>query len=54
MEKDLIQKIKELLDNQEGLEETDWFINTLNEYVCTFKYNGNKYIITIEELERRN
>lgn len=51
MERDLITKIKTLIDNEPELEDATWFINMLSEYVCTFKYNGSKYIVTIEELE---
>ena len=52
MEREIISKIAGLINNLQDCEDVDWFINTLNEYVCTFKYNGSKYIVTIEELER--
>lgn len=50
MERDLITKIKDLIDNEPNLEDANWFINILNEYVCTFNYYNKKYIITIEEV----
>lgn len=53
MERDLITKIKTLIDNEPNLEDANWFVNILGEYVCTFNYNGSKYIVTIEELERK-
>ncbi len=52
MERELISKIAGLINNLQDCEEVDWFINTLNEYVCTFNYEGSKYIVTIEELEK--
>lgn len=52
MERDLITKIKTLIDNEPELEDANWFINILEEYVCTFNYRGSKYIVTIEELEK--
>lgn len=51
MERDLIIKIKDLIDNEPGLEDANWFINILREYVCTFKYDNKKYIVTIEEVD---
>lgn len=50
MERDLITKIKDLIENEPDLEDANWFINTLNEYVCTFNYDNKKYIVTIEEV----
>jgi hypothetical protein len=50
MERDLITKIKDLIDNETELEDANWFINLLDEYVCTFNYDNKKYIITIEEV----
>lgn len=50
MERDLITKIKDLIDNEPTLEDANWFINLLDEYVCTFNYDNKKYIITIEEV----
>jgi len=52
MEREVISKIAELINNLQDCEDVDWFVNTLNEYVCTFNYDGSKYIVTIEELER--
>ena len=51
MERDLIIKIKDLIDNEPDLEDANWFINILNEYVCTFKYDNKIYIVSIEESE---
>jgi len=51
MERDLITKIKDLIDNEPDLENANWFVNILNEYVCTFNYDNKKYIITIEEVK---
>ena len=51
MERDLITKIKTLIDNEPELEDANWFVNILGEYVCVFKSNGTKYIVTIEQLE---
>lgn len=50
MERDLITKIKQLIDNEPDLTDANWFINLLDEYVCTFEYNNSRYIITIEEV----
>ena len=50
MERDLITKIKDLIDNEPALEDANWFVNLLDEYVCTFNYDNKKYIITIEEV----
>lgn len=50
MERDLITKIKDLIDNEPELTNANWFINLLDEYVCTFDYDDKKYIITIEEV----
>lgn len=52
MERELISKIFELINDIEDCEDVEWFINTLNEYVCTFKHDDSKYIVTIEEIER--
>ena len=52
MERELISKIANLINNLQDCEDVDWFINTLNEYVCTFNYEGSKYIVTIKELEK--
>lgn len=54
MERDLITKIKTLIDNEPELEDANWFINLLGEYVCVFKCDGTKYIVTIETLERED
>lgn len=51
MERDLISKIKDLIDNEEELENANWYVNMLNEYVCTFDYQNKKYIVSIEEVE---
>ena len=51
MERELISNIAELINNSQDCEDATWFINMLSEYVCTFKYKGSKYIVTIEELE---
>lgn len=51
MERDLISKIKDLIDNEEELENANWYVNVLNEYVCTFDYQNKKYIVSIEEVE---
>lgn len=51
MERDLISKIKDLIDNEKELENANWYVNVLNEYVCTFDYQDKKYIISIEEME---
>lgn len=53
MERDLITKIKELIDNEPELANANWFINLLNEYVCTFDYDDKKYVVTIEEVRYR-
>ncbi len=53
MERDLITKIKDLIDNEPDLEDANWFINLLNEYVCTFTYDNKKYVVTIEEVRYR-
>lgn len=50
MEREVISKIAGLINDLQDCEDVDWFINTLNEYVCTFKYEGTKYIVTLEEL----
>ena len=50
MERDLITKIKELIDNELELENANWFVNLLNEYVCTFDYDNKQYVVTIEEV----
>ena len=50
MEKDLIIKIKQLIDNEPDLTDANWFINLLDEYVCTFEYDNSRYVITIEEV----
>ena len=52
MERELISKIAELINNSPDCEDVDWFINILNEYVCTFIYENSKYIVTIEEFEK--
>lgn len=51
MERDLISKIKDLIDNEKELENANWYVNILNEYVCTFDYQNKKYIVSIEEGE---
>lgn len=51
MERELISKIAELINNLQDCEDANWFINILSEYVCTFKYKGSNYIVTIEELD---
>lgn len=51
MERDLISKIKDLIDKEEELENANWYVNILNEYVCTFDYQNKKYIVSIEEVE---
>lgn len=51
MERDLISKIKSLIDSNPDLTDANWYLNLLNEYVCTFNYDNKKYIITIQELE---
>ena len=51
MERDLISKIKDLIDNEKELENANWYVNVLNEYVCTFDYQNKKYIVSIEEME---
>ena len=51
MERDLISKIKDLIDNEKELENANWYVNVLNEYVCTFDYQNKKYIVSIEEVE---
>ena len=50
MERELISRIAGLFNDLQGYEDVDWYINTLNEYVCTFKYEGTKYIVTLEDL----
>lgn len=52
MEREVITKIAELINSLSDCHDVDWYINTLNEYVCTFNYEGSKYIVTIEELEK--
>lgn len=52
MERELISKIAGLINNLRDFEDVDWYVNTLNEYVCVFNYEGSKYIVTIEELEK--
>jgi hypothetical protein len=54
MERDLITKIKTLIDNEPELEDANWFVNLLGEYVCVFTCDGTKYIVTIETLERED
>ena len=51
MERDLISKIKDLIDNEKELENANWYVNVLNEYVCTFDYQDKKYIVSIEVVE---
>lgn len=51
MERDLISKIRDLIDNEEELENANWYVNVLNEYVCTFDYQNKKYIVSIKEVE---
>lgn len=51
MERDLISKIRELIDNEEELENANWYVNMLEQYVCTFDYQDKKYIVSIEEVE---
>lgn len=51
MQRDLMSKIKDLLDNENELENANWYVNMLNEYVCTFDYQDKKYIVSIEEVE---
>lgn len=51
MERELISKIKDLIDSEKELENANWYINVLNEYVCTFDYQDKKYIVSIEEVE---
>lgn len=51
MERDLISKIKDLIDNEKELNNANWYVNILNEYVCTFDYQNKKYIVSIEEVE---
>jgi hypothetical protein len=50
MERDLIIKIKELIDNEPDLADANWFVNLLNDYVCTFNYDNKDYVITIMEV----
>ena len=51
MERDLIRKIKDLIDNEEELENATWYVNMLNQYGCTFDYQDRTYIVSIEEVE---
>ena len=47
MERDLITKIKDLIDNEPGLEDANWFINILNEYLPSSKSTAlgvNKFV----------
>lgn len=53
MEREVITKIAELINSLSDCYDVDWYINVLNEYVCTFNYEDSKYIITIEELEKK-
>lgn len=53
MEREVITKIAELINSLSDCHDVDWYINVLNEYVCTFNYEDSKYIITIEELEKK-
>lgn len=50
MEREVISKIAGLINNLVDCEDVDWYINVLNEYVCTFKYDGRKYLVRLEEL----
>lgn len=50
MERDLITKIKDLIDKEPDLENANWFTNILDEYVCTFEYANEKYLVTIERI----
>ena len=50
MERDLITKIKDLIDNEPELANANWFVNLLDEYVCSFEYEDRKFLIVIEEV----
>lgn len=52
MERYLITKIKELINNEPECNNVEWFLNALNEYVCIFDYDNSKFIVTIEELNK--
>lgn len=49
LEKQLMEKFKEILEKESEITDTNIFYNVLGNYVVTFNYDGQKYVVEIEE-----
>lgn len=51
MEKQLMEKIKNILEQDFNLKKVNCYYDLLGNYVVTYVYNGDKFIISNDYLE---